>query len=120
MSYFQRNLARHGKPVVIEDRDLKLINGQSREVFSNPRDDIGLIKTLEGVSVFDNTNTERVATHRICLDYRDDVGAEQWLKLNGTNKRVKILTAENKCENNEVLILMCTERGEDSKIVNSG
>lgn len=118
MSLFARNLAKYGKPVTFEDRDEKIINGQSSEVFSNVRNDKAIIKTLRGKKVFDSTNTERVATHEMRLNYRDDIGAEQWVKRTGTTKRIKILTAENCCENDDVLVLMCTERGEDSKVVN--
>ncbi len=50
------------------------------------------------------------------MDFRSDVTAEKWVKF-GT-KRIKILTVEDCCENEEIMILMCTERGEDSKVVN--
>jgi len=109
-------LARRGIDITVEDRDTKTINGQVSEVFTNPVTVKALIKTIHGVAVFDSTNTERVATHKMCLIYSADITAEQWIKL-GT-KRIKILTAENYCEKGEQLILMCTERGEDSKVVN--
>lgn len=118
MSLFARNLSKYGKAVVFEDRNENIVNGQSSEVFSNAREDTAIIKTLRGKSVFDGTNTERVATHELRLVYRGDVGAEQWVRKAGTTKRLKILTAENCCENDTVLVLMCTERGEDSKVVN--
>lgn len=117
MSLFQRNLNRYGKPVVFEDRDEKIINNKTQEVFSNPRPDTALVKTLRGVTVFDSTNTERVATHRLRLAWRADVGAEQWVLFKG--KRIKILTAENCCEDDTLLELMCTERGDDSRVINS-
>ena len=117
MTLFSRNLSKYGKAVTFEDRDEKIINGLSSEVFTNPRVDTAIMKTLRGVKVFDETNTERVATHRLSLAFRADVGAEQWV-TRGT-KRLKILTAENCCEDDRVLILMCTERGEDSKVVTS-
>ncbi len=118
MSLFARNLAKYGKPVTFEDRDEQIINGQAAEVFGNARNDRAIIKTLTGVSVFDGTNTERVATHEMRLNWRADVGAEQWVERTGTTKRLKILTAENCCEDDTVLVLVCTERGEDSKVVN--
>lgn len=120
MSLLTRNLAKYGKAVVFEDRNEKIINGQTSEVFDNVRDDVAIIKTLRGKSVFDGTNTQRVATHELRLAYRDDIGAEQWVRRFNTTKRLKILTAENCCEDDTVLILMCTERGEDSKVVNQG
>ncbi len=116
MSLFTRNLAKYGKPVEIFDRNERIINGRSSEVFTSIDTDTAIVKTLKGVTVFDSTNTERVATHRLCLAYRADVGAEQWVKL-GT-KYLKILTHSNVCEDSEKLVLVCTERGEDSKIAN--
>lgn len=119
MSLFARNLNKYGKDVTFEDRNEKILNGQSSEVFDNVRNDRAIIKTLRGKSVFDSTNTERVATHEMRLNWRADVGAEQWVRRTGTTKRLKILTAENCCANDEILILMCTERGDASKVVNS-
>ena len=36
MSLFTRNLAKCGKSITIEDRDMDIINGFPIEVFSNP------------------------------------------------------------------------------------
>jgi len=128
MSLFTRQLAKRGKPVVLEDRNHRTINGATSEVFTelpksaarpdqeDPFNDVALVCTLRGVKVFDSTNTETVATHEFRLNWRDDVGAEQWVTLKG--KRLRILTAENCCEDDKVLILMCTERGEDAQVVN--
>ena len=118
MSLFARNLVKHGKDVTFEDRNEKILNGQASEVFDNPRDDRAIFITLNGVTVFDGTNIERIATHKLLLNFRADVGAEQWVRRTGATKRLKILTAENCCEEDERLILMCTERGEDSQVVN--
>jgi len=117
MTLFARNLAKYGKDVIIEDRDVKVINGLPTEVFSNPTPTLkAIMKTLTGVAVFDSTNTERVATHRLSMDFRADVTAERWVKF-GT-KRIKILNVEDCCEDEKVMILMCTERGLDSEVVN--
>ena len=121
MSLFAYNLKKCGKPVTFQTRDVKLKNGQAEEVFADvgvDADDTAIIKTISGVSVFDDTNTEVVATHKLTLAYRADITAENWV-LFGT-KRIKILTAENCAEQGKALILMCTERGEDSKVVNQG
>lgn len=116
MSLFKRNLARCGQPITIEERSMEPINGRIQEVFTNPVSVQAIVKTLTGVSVFDQTNTERVATYEICIEYVAGITSEYWVKIN--TKRVKILTVENCCEKNAVLKLMCTERGEDSKAVN--
>lgn len=117
MTLFARNLIKYGKDVIIEDRDVKIVNGLPTEVFSNPTPTLrAIMKTLRGVKVFDSTNTERVATHRLSMDFRSDVTAEKWVKF-GT-KRIKILTVEDCCEDERVMVLMCTSRGEDSKVIN--
>lgn len=120
MSLLARNLIKYGKNVTFESRDMRVINGQASEVFvpigANP--DRAIICTVDGVTVFDGTNVERVVTHKITLAYRSDVTAEVWVRRAGTTKRLKILTAENCNESDTTLILMCTERGEDSKVVN--
>lgn len=116
MSLFARNLQKCGQDVTLEDRVEKIISGKSQEVFSNPVTVRAIIKTLQGKAVFDDTNIERVATHEICIAYTVGITSEKWVKL-GT-RRLKILTVENCCEKNEVLKLMCTERGEDSKVAN--
>lgn len=117
MSLFDRQLAKNGKDVTFEDRNEKIFNGGSTEVFSNPVPARVTMKTIRGVSVFDSTNTERVATHEICLYFIAGITSEKWIRY-GT-KLLKILTVENICEGDKRLRLMCTERGEDSKVVNS-
>ncbi|MCK5643051.1 MAG: hypothetical protein KAJ19_19745 [Gammaproteobacteria bacterium] len=113
---FKRNLAKHGKTITLEDRTTSTINGLPVETFSNPVTPTALVKTVTGVTVFDNTNTERVVTHEICLLFLAGITSEKWVKLGTT--RIKVLTVENCCENDECLKLMCTERGLESKVVN--
>ncbi len=189
---FKRNLGRCGQTITIEDRKERIVNGKSREVFSNPVQLPAIVKTLRGVKVFDGTNTERVATHEFCIEARrsvtsesitfsgltatattatphglkggtvggitgaiqpqynqpvvitvtsgttftyplpsapsgDATGSPQFTYVQGytsenwvtlKRKRLKILTVTNCCEKDEVLQLMCTERGEDSAVVN--
>jgi head-tail adaptor len=120
VSLLARNLIKYGKNVTFESRDMRVINGQASEVFvsigADP--DRAIICTVDGVTVFDGTNVERVVTHKVTLAYRADVTAEVWVRRAGTTKRLKILTVENCNESYTTLILMCTERGEDSKVVN--
>jgi head-tail adaptor len=116
MSLFARNLLKYGRDITLEDRNEKILNGQSSEVFTNPVNVRAIVKTVRGKSVFDDTNTERVATHEVCLTFIAGVTSEKWVKLG--SRRIKILTVENICEEDKVLRLMCTERGEDSKVVN--
>ena len=113
---FARWLAKCGMDITLETRDERIINGRTTEVFVTFATVKAIITTLSGKSVFDDTNTEQVATHRICIAYLPGVTSELWVKL-GT-KRIKALTVENCCEKNEQLILMCTERGDDARIIN--
>ena len=116
MSLFLRTLAKCGKAITIEDRGVKINNGAPSEVFSNPLNVTAIIRTISGVSVFDSTNTETVATHKLSIGYNSTVTAEKWVKFG--SKRIRIITVENCEEKDEVMILMCTERGLDSKAVN--
>ena len=116
MSLFLYQLAKNGKDIDIGDRDHAIINGLPAEVFTNAITVKAIVCTVTGISVFDDTNTERVATHKLCLEYVSGVTSEKWILFKG--KRLKILTVENCCEEDKVLILMCTERGTDSKVVN--
>lgn len=116
MSLFNRNLAKCGLSFDIQDRDVRIINGLPTEVFSNPITTTGIVKTVSGLAVFDDTNTEVQATHKICIAYDSSVTSEKWILLNA--KRLRILTVENCCEKDETLILMCTERGTVDKIAN--
>ena len=193
MRLFSRNLARCGFDIVIEDRDERFAKGTTEEVFSNPVPLRALVKTLQGVTVFDDTNTEVAATHQISIaavravaiaslsavglvatattdephslttgtvitvtmsadgafnvtgvaitvtslttftypitaapaaipaggaaaTYVQDYTAENWVTLKG--KRLKILDVENCGEQDSILKLICTERGEDVKRVN--
>ena len=116
MSLFLYSLAKDGKDIEISDRNVELFNGKPSEVFTNPLPVKALVKTLTGVTVFDSTNTETIATHEMRIEFIAGITAEKWILFKG--KRIRILTVDNCCENDEVLILMCTERGLDSKVVN--
>ena len=117
MSLAANNIRRKGRKVVIYDRDVKLINGIAKEVFSNPIKTLARVCTVKGISVFDSTNTERVATHKLIMFYDASITAEKWIAFKG--KYIKILTVENCCEADEIINIMATERGEDSKVINN-
>lgn len=116
MSLFTRNLAKYGQDATLQTRTTRIKNGLPVATFADVAPIRAIIKTVTGVSVFDDTNTERVVTHKLCIAYRSGVTAENWILFG--SKRVKILTVENVCEANTQLILMCTERGDDSRVVN--
>lgn len=191
---FKRNLLKCGKTVTIEDRSEQIVNNTSTEIFTNPVTVPAIVKTLRGVKTFDDTNTERVASHEICIEasrkvaitsitesglvatvttsaahslktgfrgtvsganepeynlgnvvitvtgpttftymllatpggpatgtpiftYVQNYTSENWVKLG--SERIKILFVENCCEKDVVLKLTCSNRGEDSQIVNT-
>ena len=116
MSIFDRQLAKDGRDTTLQSRTEKITNGQSSQVFNDLCTVRALIKTVRGKSVFDSTGTQRVATHEICLYFVEGITSETWVKLD--TRRIKVLTVENICEGDKRLRLMCTERGEDSKVVN--
>lgn len=116
MSLFTRNLAKCGQDIELAGRDTRTINGLPQEVFTNAVTVKAIVKTPNGVSVFDDTNTETGVTHELCILYVAGVTAEKWVKLKG--KRLRILQVKNCCEKDKTLVLMCTERGVDTKVVN--
>lgn len=116
MSLFAYQLAKRGRPITLENRNVKIVNGIPTEVFTTFANVSAIVCTVRGVRVFDDTNIDTDVTHDIRLDFIAGVTSETWVKL-GT-RRIKILTHENCCENDEILILMCTDRGEDVKKVN--
>jgi len=82
------------------------------------RDQVWLgIKTVRGVTVFDQTNVERVVSHEIIMRYREDVTAQNWLLVDGA--RYDILQVENVNERSQWLVLQCNKRGTDSNSVNA-
>lgn len=109
---FLRNLARCGKTITIQQRDIEpplFGSVDFDEEFSNDQEVQAIVKAVRGKTFFDGTNTDVNITHEICIEYLANVTAESWILLNG--RRIDILAVTNCCENNDVLILTCTERG---------
>lgn len=75
------------------------------------------IKTVRGITVFDQTNIERVVSHEIIMRYRDDVTAQNWLLIDGY--RYDILQVENVNERSEWIVLQCNKRGTGDNSVNA-
>lgn len=116
MSLLAHTLSRCGQNVTVESRNMTIINGKASEIFSDPLPIRAAVKTVSGITAFDSTNTETVVTHRLCVVYNAAITAEKWIRLN--TKRIRIISVENCCEQNETMILLCTERGSDGSIVN--
>lgn len=118
MSLFQRALAKYGKPVTLQNRNvLPPLFGTTDfdEAFTGDLERTALVKTIRGKTFFDGVSTETPITHEFRLPYEagvvddDTVTAETWLLFKG--KRIDVLAVENCCEEDNVLVLTCTNRG---------
>lgn len=109
---FQRNLAKCGKDILIQSRDIAPPDFDSPdfdETFSAGDPVRAIIKTLRGKTFFDGVSTDQLITHEFCIEYRPGITAEVWVEYDG--RRFDVLQVENCCEANKRLILMCSERG---------
>ncbi len=79
------------------------------ETFGSDQVVKALFKTIAGKTFFDGVNQERLITHELRIEYVAGVTAQTWVLYAG--RRFDILSVENCCENDEVLILTCNERG---------
>ena len=112
MSLFLRNLAKHGKTITLQNRDIASpLFGSSDfdEEFSGDQDVQSIVKTIRGKIFFDGVSTERLITHEMRLAYIEGVTAETWILFKG--RRIDVLAVENCCETDAVLILTCSARG---------
>ena len=113
MGLFERNLAKCGQTVTLQDRDIQAPIGGSPDFdlqFSAGEPWTCIIKTPRGKTLFDGVGTDRPITHELCGPYLAGVTAETWVLLED-GRRLDILDVENCCEANERLKLRCTERG---------
>lgn len=112
MSLFDRNLARCGKNILLQSRNIRPpVAGSADfdETFSAGDAVKAIIRTVRGKTFFDGVNIERLITHEMCIKYRPGVSSVTWVEYDG--RRFDVLRVENCCENNETLILTCSERG---------
>ena len=75
-----------------------------------------LWETVDGVEIFDDTNTGTIATEKVLIPYDAAITKEFFIKLEGVFYR--ILKVENFERRYEWLKMMLTERGVDTKKVN--
>lgn len=113
MSLLARGLAQSNKTVILQNRDIEPpLFGSSNfdETFSGDSDPLpAIVKTPRGKTFFDGVGTDVNITHEIVIAFIDGVTAETWVLFKG--RRIDILEVENCCEDDEVLILTCTDRG---------
>jgi len=109
---FKRDLAKYGKEITLQDRDIAAPlfgTPDFGETFSGDQVVKALIKTIRGKTFFDGVATETPITHEMRIDYLAGVTAETWILFKG--RRIDILSVANCCENDEILVLTCSERG---------
>lgn len=75
------------------------------------------IETTNGKVRFNGVNQDEALTHAIYLRYRSDVSAENWIEL-VDGRRLRIIDTEDLDEQQEWLLLACTERGTKDKDAN--
>ena len=113
MSLLARGLAHSNKTVILQNRDIEPpLFGSSNfdETFSGDSDPLpAIVKTPRGKTFFDGVGTDVNITHEIVIAFIEGVSAETWVLFKG--RRIDILEVENCCEDDEVLILTCTDRG---------
>jgi len=75
-----------------------------------------MIETVQGVTVFDTSNTEIVITHKFYVRYDPAVTSETWVEFD--DRKFDIVTVTNLDERKDYLLLMCRERGDKDQPVN--
>lgn len=79
-----------------------------------------LVETTEGVrggeTIFDDTNTETVVTHKFNIRFITGVTSESWVLMDGIKYR--ILGVQNVDESNKYIIIKATKRGKESVTAN--
>lgn len=113
MGLFERNLAKCGTDVTLQNRDIQPPVGGTPDfdlLFGGDTPWRAIIKTPQGRTFFDGVGLDRVVTHELCGPYLPGVTAETWVLL-PDGRRLDVLRVTNCCEKDEQLTLQCTDRG---------
>jgi SPP1 family predicted phage head-tail adaptor len=86
------------------------------ETFSGDQTVWAMIKTKNGVQVFDGTNIVGVATHEIYIRFITGVTFQSWLTFK--SKKYDILDVQNLEERDEFYLLRCSLRGTEADPIN--
>lgn len=86
------------------------------EQFTLEQNVYAMIETANGETVFDQTNIEKVITHKFYIRYISNLTFEDWIVFKG--KYYDILTVENLNEENRFMLLNACLRGAVLKPVN--
>lgn len=87
------------------------------EEFTQEREVWAMIETVDGVTIFDETNVEQIVTHNVYIRYITGMTPEKWVNLlsvnGGDDVLLNILRVENFGENNRFYRMRCNLRGRD-------
>lgn len=72
-----------------------------------------MIESVNGETVFDGHNIERIVTHRIYIPYLEGLTQEQWILAEG--QRFDILDIEDLDFRHDYQLLRCTVRGTEDQ-----
>jgi len=105
--------------IILQDRSIKGIvdsNPNFDEIFTTKAIVWAMIETVQGLSVFDTTNTEIAISHRIYIRFDPTVTAETWVEIDSF--KYDIITTEDLDRRGDFMVLNCNERGVSSSRVN--
>ena len=113
LALFKRNLKKCGKTVTLQNRAISAPAGGSTdfgEIFTDEGLPVqAIISTQRGKVLFDGVSTDEKITHKISIEFVENVTAETWILFN--DRRFDILDVENVGEQDICLVLRCNERG---------
>ena len=109
------------KTVIIQKRQIQTPGQSSVDYSISLADQLtvrAMVETVRGVTVFDNTNTERDISHEITFDFLDNpvITAQNYAKIGSV--LLDIITVENVNEDNRLLVLLCALRGPNTQAAN--
>lgn len=108
------------KSILVFVRHLKAPSDDSVDVieeFVEQRNMRAMVETLNGETIFDKTNTERIVTHRFTVRWQPSIITfENYLVYAGKN--YQILSVENQNERNKFFVIKATDRGDRTLPVN--
>jgi len=100
------------KSIIVHTRTIANKSASSvdfTEVFSNPQTVWAMIETVNGITIFDDVNQERVVTHNFYIRYIAGITSESWIEFD--SRYFNILKVDALNEDKRFLKLMCEERG---------
>ncbi len=109
------------KQIEVKVRDITVPVGSSvdhGELFTDFLTVRAIVETVNGTEIFDETNTlVGVVTHQFIIDFRPGVTFENMVVFKG--RRFRILDVTNIDEEDRFIKIRATERGIESKPVNT-